>query len=110
MMKRIKSNYHQQVLKTAKPRLRKAIIKAESEFVKTISECVLNVLRNNVQLTPCRKKKLQNFKGPRRALADKRVRSHLKNDYLIKWWFYLRLLSAILPRIASLIFRSQNVT
>jgi len=74
-MKRIKSNYHHlQVLKTAKPQLRRALIKNfNSELVKTISECVLNVLRSNLKLAACQKKRLQKFKVPLRALADKRV-------------------------------------
>jgi hypothetical protein len=73
--KRIRSNYHHlQVLKTAKPQLRKAIIKnCNGELVKTISECVLNVLHGNLQLTTCQKKRLRKFKDPLRALADRRV-------------------------------------
>jgi len=71
-MKRIKSNYHHlQVLKTAKPPLRKAIIKnCNSELVKSISECVLNVLRDSLKLTACHKKRLRKFEVPLRALAD----------------------------------------
>jgi hypothetical protein len=59
-MMSIKSNYHHlQVLKTAKPQLRKAIINdSNNELVKYINECVLNVLRNNLKLTACQKKKL----------------------------------------------------
>jgi len=73
-MKRIKFNYHHlQVLKTAKPQLRIAIIKnCNSELVKSISERVLNVLRDNLKLTACQKR-LRKFKVPLRALADKRV-------------------------------------
>jgi intracellular sulfur oxidation DsrE/DsrF family protein len=99
-MKRIKSNYnHLQVLKTSKARLRKAIIKTcDSELVKTISECVLNVLRGNVTLAACQNK-LQQFKVPLRSLADKK---RLKNQ---GGGFIVPLLSAILPTIASLIFR-----
>jgi hypothetical protein len=57
MMKRTKSNSrHLHVHETAKPRLRKAIIKnCDSELVKTISECVLNVLRGNVTLLRVKK-------------------------------------------------------
>jgi hypothetical protein len=64
MMKSIKSNYHHlQVLKTPKLRLRKAIIKnCDSELVKNISECLLNVLRGNVTLTACQKNKLKSLK------------------------------------------------
>jgi len=110
-MKRIKSNFHHlQVLKTAKPQLRKAIIKnCSSELVKTISECVLNVLRNNLQLTACQKKRLQKFKSPLRALADKKVSiSGKKRLFNQRGGFLVPLLSAILPTIASLIFRSRG--
>jgi hypothetical protein len=74
-MKRIKSNFHhQQVLKTAKPQLRKAILKnCSNELVKSISECVLNVLHDNLKLTACQKKRLRKFKVPCRELADKQV-------------------------------------
>jgi len=110
-MKPIKSNYHHlQVLKTAKPQLRRAIIKnCNSDLVKTISECVLNVLRNNLQLTVCHKKRLQTFKGPLRALANKRVPLATKKRLINqRGGFIVPLLSAILSTIASLIFRSRD--
>jgi len=74
-MKRIKSNYHHlHVLKTAKPQLRKAIIKnCNSKLLKSIGEFVLNVLNDNLKLTACQKKRLRKFKLPLRALAHKRV-------------------------------------
>jgi hypothetical protein len=74
-MRRIKSNYHHlQVLRKANPQLRKAIIKnCTNDLVKAISECVLNVLKDNLQLSACQKKKLQKFKVSLRSLADKHV-------------------------------------
>ena len=110
-MKRIKSNYHHlQVLKTAKPQLRRAIIKnCNSDLVKTISECVLNVLRNNLQLTVCHKKRLQTFKGPLRALANKRVPLATKKRLINqRGGFIVPLLSAILPTRASFTFPSRG--
>jgi hypothetical protein len=73
-MKSIKSNYHHlQQLKTAKPQLRKATIKnCNTELGKTISECVLNVLRGNLQLTACQKR-LRTFEVPQRAVANRNV-------------------------------------
>ena len=38
-----------------------------------MSECVLNVLRDNLKLAACQKMRLQKFKLPLRALTDKRV-------------------------------------
>jgi len=110
-MKRIRSNYHHlQVLNTAKPQLRRAIIKnCSGELVKTISECVLNMLLVNLQLTACQKKRLQKFKSPLRALADKRVSISSKKRLLNqRGGVLVPLLSAILLTIASLIFRSRG--
>ena len=49
----VRSNYHTlQVLKSADPKLRKAILaNCKSELLKTLSECSLNLLRGNVKLT-----------------------------------------------------------
>jgi hypothetical protein len=110
-MKRIKSNYHHlQVLKTAKSQLESAIIKnCNSELVKYISECVLNVLCDNLKLTACQKR-LRKFKVPLRALADKRVPISTKKRLINQQGrFLVPLLSAILPTIASLIFRSPTL-
>jgi hypothetical protein len=107
-----KSNYHHlQILKKAKPRLRKAINNnSDSELFKTTNECVLNVLRCNVALTTCQKEKLQKFKFPLRSLADKRVTLSSKKRLIIQRGGYIiPLLSAILPTIAGLIF-GRNVT
>jgi len=107
-MKRIKSNYHAlQVLKTAHPKLRKAILaNSKSELVKTLSECSLNLLRGNVKLTPCQKKKLRKHRVHLRKLADKRVSISSKKKAIVqRGGFLLPLLGAVLPTIASLIFK-----
>jgi len=85
------SYYHTlHVLKTAHPKLRKAIItNCNKELVNSISECILNVLNGNVRLSGCSTRKLRKYKALLRKVADKRL---------------LRLLSAVLPVIASLIF------
>ena len=51
-MKRIKSNYHTlKVLKSAQPKLPKAIIaKCNREVLNRISECILNVLYGNLKV------------------------------------------------------------
>ena len=74
-MKRIKSSYHKlHSIKDAKPKLRKAIISnCDRELVNSISECGLNVLRGNVKLTVCQKKRLKKFKGQLRTVVGKRV-------------------------------------
>ena len=107
-MKRIRSNYHAlQVLKTADPELRKAILaKCKGELVKTLSECSLNLLRGNVKLTPCQKRKLRKYRAHLRKLADKRVSLTSKKAIVQRGGFFLPLLGAVLPTIASLLFKS----
>jgi len=68
----VKTNYHTlQVLKTADPKLRKAIIsKCNKELVNSISECDLNVLNGNIKLTGRNTRKLQKHKAKLRKDAD----------------------------------------
>jgi hypothetical protein len=56
-MKRIKSNYQAlKLLKTAQPKLRKAIISnCNQELLNCISECILNVLNGNLCQTALNK-------------------------------------------------------
>jgi hypothetical protein len=63
-MRRVRSNYHAlHVLLMAQPKLRKAIIlNARKELLNSISECALNVLRGNVNLSACQKRKLRKHK------------------------------------------------
>jgi len=110
-MKRIKSNYHTlQVLKTSNPKLRKAILtNSKGELVKTLSECSLNLLRGNVKVTPCQKRKLHKHRAVLRKLADRRVSLASKKKTVVqRGGFLLPLLGAVLPTIASLIFKSRN--
>ena len=108
-MKRIRSNYHAlQVLKTADPKMRKAILaNSKGELVKTLSECSLNQLRGNVKLTPCQKRKLRNYRAHLRKLADKRVSLSSKEKAIVQRdGSLLPLLGAALRTIASLLFKS----
>ena len=75
VMKRVKTNYHTlQVLKTADPKISKAIIpKCNKELVNCISECVLNVLKANIKLTGCDKRMVQKQKAALRKISDRRV-------------------------------------
>ena len=107
-MKRIRSNYHAlQVLKRAHPKLRKAILaNCKSELVKTLSECSLSLLRVNIKLTLCQKKKLRKHRVHLRKLADNRVSLTSKKKAIVqRGGFLLPLLGAVLPTIASLIFK-----
>jgi len=105
-MNRVKSNYHTlHVLKTAHPKLRKAIItNCNRELVNNISECILNVLYGNVKLSGCSSRKLRKYKALPRKVADKRVPLSNKKKLIVqRGGFLLPLLSAVLPAIASLI-------
>jgi len=53
--------YALHVLKTAEPKLRKAIIcNCKKDLLNSISECILNILNGNVNLTGCNTRKLRN--------------------------------------------------
>jgi len=73
-MKRVKSYYRAlHVLKTAEPRLRKAIISnCKKELVNSIYEYVLNVLNGIIKLTCCNNRTLRKHKALRKVV-DKRV-------------------------------------
>jgi len=73
--KRLRPNYHAlHALKTAEPRLRKALINnCNKELVNCISECVLRVLNGNITLSGCNTRKLQKYKSALRKVADRHV-------------------------------------
>jgi len=109
-MKRVKSNYHAVLLlKTAEPKLRKAIISyCNKELVNSISECILNVLNGNVKLAGCNTRKFLQHRVTLRKVADKRVPLSTKKRHIIQRGGFLRpLLSDVLPAIASLIVSSR---
>jgi dihydroneopterin aldolase len=83
-MKRIKSNYHTlQLLKTATPKLRKAIIStSNSDLIKNMAKCILNVLYGYFTLTECGKLKLRKHKTVLRTLADKCMPVNRKNKII----------------------------
>jgi hypothetical protein len=102
-MKRVRSNYHAlQVLKTAHPKLRKAIISnCVKELVNCISDCVLNVLNGNL---PCNTSKLRKHKVALRKVSDRHVSLSGKKRLIVpRGGLLLPQLSAILPSIAGLL-------
>jgi len=106
----MKTNYHTlQVLKMADPKLRKAIIsKCNRELVNCMSACVLNVLNGNIKLNGCDTRKLQKHKAGLRKVSDRRVPLSKKKKLIVqRGGFLLLLLSAVLPTLASLIFRNH---
>ena len=107
-MKRVRSNYHAlHVLKTATPKLRKAIVaNCDRELVNNVCESVLNVLNGNVRLSACVARKLRKHKAVLRKVADRRVPISGKKKLIVqRGGFLLPLLSAVLPALATLIFK-----
>ena len=71
-----------------------------------MSECVLNVLKGNITLSVCNTCKLNKHKSTLRKVADRHVPLSAKERFMVqRGVFVLLLLSAILPTIASLIFK-----
>ena len=107
-MRRIKVHYHElQVLKKARPKLRKAIFSnCNKDLLHSISECVLNVLNGNIRVSDCAKRKLESFISSLRSLVDRRVPLVSRIRVIIQLGgFLLPLLSAVLPTLSSLLFR-----
>lgn len=112
MMRRMRSNYHAlHVLRREQLKLRKAIItNSRKELLNSISECALNVLRGNVQLSACQKRKLQQHKAIIRKVSDKHVPLSAKRRIILQRGdFLVPLLSAVLPVLAALIFRTVQL-
>ena len=106
-MKRIRSNYYSlHDLKNARPKLRRAIIaNNDKELLKSISECALNVLKENVKLSDCKKRKLRKFRLQLRTVVDKHVPLAPKRKLIIqRGGFLVPLLSPVLPTVATLIY------
>jgi hypothetical protein len=93
------------VLKTAKPKLRGAILKeADKELILAIVECALNVLNGNCKLRECIKHKLRKHKKILRRLIDRSEKISSKRKHIIqKGGFLIPLLSAVLSGLTSLI-------
>jgi hypothetical protein len=110
-MRRVRSNYHAlHVLLKAQPKLRKAIIlNARKELLNSISECALNVLRGNVNLSACQKRKLRKHKAILRKVTARHVPLASKRRMILqRGGFLIPLLSAVLPTLATLLFRSKD--
>jgi len=109
-MKRINSNYDAlQVLRSAQPKLRKAIsLNGNRELLNSISECVLKLLKGNLKVLECAKRKLSKHRSVLRKVADKRVSSSAKKRLINQRGdFLVPLLTAVLPTVANLLFRQR---
>jgi hypothetical protein len=105
--KKVKSNYNAlQLLKDAKPILRKAIIKnCNPELVNCICECVVNTLKGTLNLSSCATNKLKKRKRQLRTVADKKVPLATKRKIILQRGGFLGpMLAAVLPTLASILF------
>ena len=75
MSRRMKKNYHHlKVLSTSKPHQAKALLKvADDDLIKSVCECVYNVLKSTVPVTPRKKQQLTKHKSPLLTLVNKQV-------------------------------------
>ena len=105
-MKQINSHYHAlRVLKSVQQKFRKAIISnCDQELVICISWCVLNVSKGNIALTGCNMRKLRKHKVVLLKIVDMHVPLPGKKRLIIQHGgFFIPLLAAVLPTLASLI-------
>jgi len=86
MMKRGKLNYHAlHVLKSAEPKLRKAVTSnCNKEVINSISEYIHNVLNWNVKLTESNTRKLRRHKAALRKVFDKRMPLSTKKELIVQ--------------------------
>jgi hypothetical protein len=75
MSRRVKKNYHHlKVLSTSKPNQVKALLKvADDDLIKSVCECVYNVLKSTVPVTLRKKQQLAKHKSPLLTLVNKQV-------------------------------------
>ena len=110
-MRRIKAIHHAlHVLKNARPKFRKPIVSnCNKDLLYSISEYVLNVLNGNIRVSDCAKRKLKRFKSSLRLLGNKRLAlTSSKRVIIQRGGFLIPLLSAMLPTLASLLFRQAT--
>jgi len=86
MSRRVRKNYHHlKVLSTSKPHQAKALLKvADDDLIQSVCECVYNVLKSAVPVTPRQKQKLSQFKKPLLHLVDKEVPLTKKRQVLVQ--------------------------
>lgn len=96
---------HLKILEKAKPSERRALLKvAHPELIKTLCECVHNLLKGNVPLKGSLKKKLHPHKNNLRKIQSNKYTLGQKKKFLIqKGGFLPLLLSVLAPAISGLV-------
>lgn len=106
MATRVKKNIHfLKVLHDSKPKIRKAILQnADKELIDTICECLHNILRGNVVVSPALKRKIHRQRANICQLHSKKCSLKRKKKILIQQGGFLpALLAPILGIVGSLV-------
>ena len=106
MAHRVKKHIHAlHVLKTARPKVRRALLKeGDKDLIQCLCECCHNILNGHIKLLPKQKKLLQRHCKDLRALSSKRVKLGKKRQILVqKGGFLPAVLAPILTIASSLI-------
>jgi hypothetical protein len=94
------------VLHQAKPKLRKAMLKhLEPSCIKAICDCVLNILKSVVKMSPVQKRKLARHKDHLRVLVKKGTPLKKRRQTIVQKGegFLTLVLGPVLKELASLI-------
>lgn len=93
------------VLRKCKPKQRQAILSnADNELIKTICDCIENLLAGKVQLSPSQKKQLKRHRNQLRILRSSKKGLKLKKKYIVQNGGFLpALLAPILGVVGGLV-------
>ena len=97
-----------QVLQSAKPNLRKAILReSDKALVYAICEICDNLLLGNIPLTSAQKSKLKRYRNDLRRLAQKGEGWKAKKEHLVqKGGAFLPLLLSAVASVLPMLFKS----
>jgi hypothetical protein len=86
------------------PKARRGIINGgPNDLVNTLCECVLNILKGNVRVTPNQKLSLSKYKNDLRKRVNKRVAVSAKKRVLQKGGLFGVLAKVLTPLLAPII-------
>lgn len=97
------------VLKTAKNKLRRNILKeADPDLIKALCDCSVNVLNGNIDVGVSVKKKLKKYKKDLRAISCPKRKLSLKRKLIIQRGGFLpTLLGALLNGVVGTYLKRQ---
>ena len=103
MSSRVKRQAHVlQTLAKAHPHVCQSILRgADKDLLQCLTECALNVLKGNVNLTPSEKTKLTKYKQKLRKVADKKVPLKQKQKIVQTGGFLPALLAPVVKAVVA---------